>query len=40
MKKLIAFLLCIALLTGMSVCFADEQTWTSENCGQESTGHF
>ena len=34
MKKLITFLLCIALLTGMSVCFADEETWTCENCGQ------
>ena len=40
MKKLIAFLLCTALLAGMSVCFADDETWTCENCGQESTGNF
>ena len=25
MKKLIAFLLCTALLAGMSVCFADDE---------------
>ncbi len=40
MKKLIAILLCAALMAGMTVSFADAETWTCENCGRESTGNF
>ena len=40
MRKLIAFLLCTVLLAGMTVCFADSDTWTCESCGGESTGNF
>ena len=40
MKKLIAFLLCAAILASIAVCFADSETWICENCGRESTGNF
>ena len=40
MKKLIAFLLCASMLAGMTICFADGETWTCESCGRESTGNF
>ena len=40
MKKLIALLLCTVLLAGMTVCFADSDTWTCESCGRESSGKF
>lgn len=40
MKKLIAFLLCAAMLASIAVCFADSETWICENCGRESTGNF
>ena len=40
MKRLIAILLCAVLLAGMTVCFADGESWICSECGKESNGNF
>ena len=40
MKRLIAILLCAVLLAGMTVCFADGESWICSECGKKSSGNF
>ena len=40
MKELIAFLLCVMILAGMTTGFADAESWICNECGKESNGNF
>ena len=40
MKRLIAWILCTALLSGVSVCFADSESWICPECGKEVSSNF